>query len=413
MFRRLWFVSLPLIAAYGATSATITGKITDKEGKPLADTTVMVYSAGARQGYSTYCPTCYVDCGKRATTDLSGSFSIAGLDPELWFNLLVVRDGYTPNWIKHADPAQGATATVLVPRAAVNDSSRIARGHVVDTQGKPVRGAVVTPEALFWLAGEQHSATSAFAPQPGLEMIAVTNAKGEFELAHSRPFEALLIRVQARAMADKVVRLPSGVRFAPVTLLEGATVRGRLLSHGRPAAGLEVGLAPQAGLALHPDFQVTGDAYPEMRVGTREDGTFAFFNVPTPVNWHLYGKMSALGSRGATTPIVCATARDGQDINVGDLEIRPAYHLRGTVKLADGAALAGGMRILLLAANTRDSQLLPLHRDGSFEFTGLARGSYTLFIYMPGYRQRDQAPIDVRSDIDDFVVLVDPVVKVR
>jgi hypothetical protein len=29
----------------------------------------MVYSAGVKKGFDLFCPTCYVDCGKRAVTD--------------------------------------------------------------------------------------------------------------------------------------------------------------------------------------------------------------------------------------------------------------------------------------------------------------------------------------------------------
>ena len=51
---------------------TITGQVDDASGKPVAQATVLVYEAGVRKGYSLYCPTCWTDCGKRATTDAEG-----------------------------------------------------------------------------------------------------------------------------------------------------------------------------------------------------------------------------------------------------------------------------------------------------------------------------------------------------
>src|ERR1700722_920829 len=83
---------------YGATTsfaeerATATGKVVDVAGKPLEHATVMVYEAGVKKGYSIFCPTCYTDCGKRTVTDAEGNFAISGLNPDLLFTLLVVKD---------------------------------------------------------------------------------------------------------------------------------------------------------------------------------------------------------------------------------------------------------------------------------------------------------------------------------
>jgi hypothetical protein len=43
-------------------SATINGTIVDEAGQPAKDATVFVYSA-------IVCPTCWVDCGRRADTN--------------------------------------------------------------------------------------------------------------------------------------------------------------------------------------------------------------------------------------------------------------------------------------------------------------------------------------------------------
>jgi hypothetical protein len=66
----------------------------------------MIYHAGVKKSYSTYCPSCYRDCGKRTVTDRSDPLTITGLDADLWFELLVVRDGYTPRFVKKIDPSQ-------------------------------------------------------------------------------------------------------------------------------------------------------------------------------------------------------------------------------------------------------------------------------------------------------------------
>ena len=50
------------------------GIIHDAEKKPIEDATVMIWTAAEKKGYSIYCPGCYFDCGKRATSDKKGEF---------------------------------------------------------------------------------------------------------------------------------------------------------------------------------------------------------------------------------------------------------------------------------------------------------------------------------------------------
>jgi protocatechuate 3,4-dioxygenase beta subunit len=87
--RLLAGLTVSLTISLAADRVTLTGKVTDSSGKPLEDATVMIYHAGVKKGYSTFCPSCYVDCGKRAVTDQTGSFTIPKLDPDLRFELLV------------------------------------------------------------------------------------------------------------------------------------------------------------------------------------------------------------------------------------------------------------------------------------------------------------------------------------
>ena len=90
-----------------AERANLSGNVTDYNGRPLENATVMIFHAGVKKGYSTFCPSCYIDCGKRTVTDRSGAFHFQNLDPDLWFELLVIRDGYTATFVNKVDPAQG------------------------------------------------------------------------------------------------------------------------------------------------------------------------------------------------------------------------------------------------------------------------------------------------------------------
>lgn len=88
----------------------LTGTVLDSNGAPLSGVTVMVYHAGVKVGYSTFCPSCYLDCGKRTITDKDGTFQFKDLAPDLWFTLLAARDGSSGVLsIPHSLPKDGAT----------------------------------------------------------------------------------------------------------------------------------------------------------------------------------------------------------------------------------------------------------------------------------------------------------------
>ena len=226
------------IAASGSLAGerlTLTGTVTDTLGKPLEDATVMIYHTGVRQGYSTYCPSCYADCGKRAITDRAGSFTmftIKSLDANLRFELLVVRDGYTAFFVERADPAQGSATAVLKPRAVVDDPARMVRGRVVDPHGRPLRDAVVLPQEVETVLGMCLHGTP-----KGVDPLAVTNAIGEFELAYKEKAMGMLLQA-------KLIALPTGTEQETITV-SWALIRGRLVHQGKPVAGAEVGLIPQ------------------------------------------------------------------------------------------------------------------------------------------------------------------------
>jgi hypothetical protein len=155
-----------------------------------------------------------------------------------------------------------------------------------------------------------------------------------------------------------------------------------------------------------------GNPYNEIRLGTQADGAFAITNVPPGVEWYLYGKMESLATRGATESIPCATKSDGQEIDIGDIQVQPGYRFRGKVVLADGQPIAGGMRVTISADPGRghawDSQTVLLATDGSFEFTGLRADTYSVFASVRGYEMQDaeygtlQWKVD--SDVDGFVI---------
>lgn len=400
------YLFIPSAVAFAEGRLTLTGRVVDSAGKPIEHATVMVYHAGVKKGYSTYCPSCYADCGKRTVTDNQGMFTFKGLSRDLWLQLLVASEEYEPAFVNKVDPSSGAPITaILVHRKSVNDSERVFRGRVVDSHGSAVRDAVVQPVgALF----DTKTGASRYGPLPGLDPIAISNKGGEFEIAYSQSPEKIqslppafakvpvriLVSIEARRMAPAFAVISAGADRHTLTITEGATVRGRLVQDGKPVSDAEVGLIgrPQGGFRRN--LELVGHPYDELRVGTQQDGTFAITNVPAPVDWYIYGKMESVATRGATEVVECATKHDKEIVDVGNLQVKPAHSLRGRVVLSDGKQIPDGMRVTISSEQAKDSQTAMLSADGRFEFVGLTAGNYSVFASVKGYTL-SQAPVSV------------------
>jgi hypothetical protein len=124
--------------------------------------------------------------------------------------------------------------------------------------------------------------------------------------------------------------------------------------------------------------------------------------------------MESIAVLGATDPVAFATARDGEEVNVSDIEIHPGHRVRGKVTLSDGAAIADGMRVTLAAQRGFDSQMVLLGRDGRCEFVSIPAGKYEIFPCVRGYQLPGQAltvETSVEGGVDNFALVLDPAAR--
>ena len=157
---------------------------------------------------------------------------------------------------------------------------------------------------------------------------------------------------------------------------------------------------------------MVGYPLPEIRIGTNGDGTFAIANVPPAVDWYLYGKMESLASLGGSPIIEFTTKSDGEELDVGDVSLVPAFQLRGRVVLSDGKPMPAGMRVTIGSERAFDSQTAVLSSNGAFEFSGLAKGGYTIFASVRGYRMASSSiggiALTIEENVGDLVVTLNP-----
>jgi hypothetical protein len=418
IFSRAWAAALvsTFLAAFVATparaeTATITGRVVDSSGKPLEKAVVIVYSAGVKKGYSVFCPTCYKDCGKRTTTVADGTYTLSGLAPSLHFTLLAAKDGYLAAFIPDVDPDAGpAMDARLASRPVVDDPMRVVRGRIVNARGEPQRGAVIQPKLASYRMPNGDLGFSQ--TTRWINEITVTNVNGEFELSYDKPSVELTFLVTARAMAPRYITAPTGAERQTFVVTEGATIRGRLVRNGEPVAGAE--------MRLIANNSALGRWYPDERIGTTDDGSFAFTNVPPGRIWLLAATMESAASRNLATDIVtCQTERDSEILDLGDLRLRDGYTLSGKVVLRDGKPVPAGMHLLVVRDRMHDSELLEIAADGSFRAAGLTEGIYTVGPSVRSYRLANDCldmicpslEILVHGDVKDFLIPMDPEVR--
>jgi hypothetical protein len=391
------------LALPAADRVTATGTvIDDATNQPVPNATVLVYSAGVKKGYDQFCPTCYVDCGKRATTDEAGAFTIANLSGDLLFKFLVIHEGHSASFINKIDPAAGPTPPAkLKPRTSPVNSAQLARGRLTDAKNLPVRDALITQQGIIFDQGRS------FGDRDWIDLVAVSNANGEFEMAYGKPAKSMILQVAPRGMAPKLVALPTGAKVHPITVTDGATIRGRLVHNGKPVANAEFGLTTHS--------RVSGTFFQDIRIGTNENGEFAITNVPAGRIWDLYATMDSLAPKNLAARIThVATKDDGQDIDIGDIVASPSHTIRGKIQLSDGAPIPPNMRVNVFADRVNDRQTLTLPPDGAFEFKGLAKGVYSLGPAVKGYQPQDpERPTEflIEGDRKDFNVTLHPAVK--
>jgi hypothetical protein len=149
-----------------------------------------------------------------------------------------------------------------------------------------------------------------------------------------------------------------------------------------------------------------------VRIGTDEEGRFAFTNVPAGRVFDLYPTMDSIAPSGLTAEMVeTATHDNGEDVNVGDIATRPGLTLRGKVTLSTGEPIPPDMHISAGDTRDSDSQVIALPSDGTFEFKGLNRHVYFVTPSVKGYAldaQEFSVEVLIEKDGQNLNILLRP-----
>jgi len=109
---------------------------------------------------------------------------------------------------------------------------------------------------------------------------------------------------------------------------------------------------------------------------------------------------------------------DGQTLNLGEIQAKPAHRVSGQVILSDGKPVPAGTRILVDRPNAWDPLQVVLDKDGRFDLQGIPEERIQLLVSIKGYRPSKKNPsLDgnqrgiegrVASDISGLEILLEP-----
>lgn len=341
----------------GWTDITLHGTITDTLMRPVDAARVML----VRTTSNTPSIDAALEPERVATSDAAGRFEITGLGRTVW-EIRIERSGYAPLREDHSLLAMTDAVSVEVP-FRMRRADQTAAGRVVDGNGQGVAGAKVV--ATSDDSGAQH------------RVEATCDASGGFVL------EGITVGAYtAIAMADgwfpaPPQRLRGGEQDVQLTVLAGASLRGRVSGAGAP---------PRVDL-----FRIEGTYHAarlQRSTSAAADGSFAFDDV-APGTYRLRARSAG----AADTDSAELTVLSGEVLDDIAIALHRGARVTGTVVDADGRPIAGAAVALVepgfdptapLQSAFALQGLQDKHAvsggDGRFALRGVAAGSYSIFV---------------------------------
>lgn len=344
------------------------GAVAGSNGKPIADVRVDVSAAAPKVGRGIFCPSCYLDCGKWATTDDHGRFTISDVDPSLKFRLVLTKPGRQTLQTELVDPADGPLSLSLEELPVEIDSARVVSGVVTQT-GSPVAGALVQPH------GAKRPGRRWWGRVEGVDPT-VTDASGRFSMILPEDFLAVDIQVTGYGFCGELMSLlEPGGEPVEIEVRAGANVVGKLVKAGKPAPGMSIAVVQlDRGTNDGIFIAAVGDV-------TDEEGSFEFRYLPPNQRYCIYsiaGEAKRSDSPYILTTKTFSVPANGETRDLGSLDVARPYAIRGVVRRLDGQPLPANLKLSLGRDPAWDLIGIPVHEDGTFEATGLPPETYEI-----------------------------------
>ena len=229
-------------------------------------------------------------------------------------------------------------------------------GVVVDLDGKPIPGAILTPR------GYSTGDNGMMGPMEKIALPAVASEKGEFEIETLMPLDSLDVEVSAKGFTSHLFLRTTAGPQQKLALDRGVEIVGRIVSDGKPVE--------RVAMTATTVERTSGEFWGPWSTLTDAEGRFEIPNVVAQRPIYLYAKMSSLKGRGALPREFFTTGDNDSTLDVGaimgDLNVQPGFTISGKVIVSDGRPVPKKTRVNLTRENSVDNQMVEIGDDGSF-----------------------------------------------
>jgi hypothetical protein len=392
--------------AQPAVKSDLAGRVISPEGKASTATVVLLYAA-RKPDLEDSDTLLYPELPKRTQADGQGNFKFESLDPEWLYSMVIISPYCRPQILDRVNLASGPLNCRLEAVDLSNaPRGTVLRGRVLTVGEKPV------PGALIRMQGVTRNGSTTW-PANNIDPYSVSDEEGKFVVYGQTAFTDAGGAVEAAGFATGLFEHWSpGDSIHILRLNTGSAFKGRLLQEGHPVAN--------ANIRLDNFGAESGSMAWNYSARTDNQGRFLFTNLPPNRSFGLHATMDSLAGRGALSKRAGQVYDVGSTNDVGDLNLEPAFTVKGRIRLTDGKPIPTHSRLNLLRTSMvglQDGLTLTAGPNGAFRFAGVPAEKITIYLRIPGYeispndrflKSGGATNFTVVSNITDMVIRMQP-----